>query len=41
MRTIADNKTIDNGSLTDFTAATDEIGGVDYQYVKLVDGAAD
>ena len=32
---------IDNGALTDFTAATDEIGGVDYQYVKLVDGTAD
>jgi len=38
---MADNKTIDNGTLTDFTAATDEIGGVDYQYVKLVDGTAD
>ena len=36
--TMADNKTIDNGALTDFTAATDEVGGVDYQYVKLVDG---
>jgi hypothetical protein len=34
----ADNKTIDNGALSDFTAATDEIGGVDYQRVKLVDG---
>ena len=39
--TISDNKTIDNGGLTDFTAATDEIAGVDYQYVKLVDGTAD
>lgn len=38
---MADNKTIDNGGLTDFTAATDEIAGVDYQYVKLVDGTAD
>ena len=38
---MADNKTIDNGTLTDFTAATDEVGGVDYQYVKLVDGTAD
>ena len=38
---MADNKTIDNGGLTDFTAATDEIGGVDYQYVKLVDGTPD
>ncbi len=37
----ADNKTIDNGGLTDFTAATDEIAGVDYQYVKLVDGTPD
>ena len=37
-REVADNKTIDNGALTDFTAATDEIGGVDYQRVKLVDG---
>jgi hypothetical protein len=36
-----DNKTIDNGTLTDFTAATDEIAGVDYQYVKLVDGTPD
>jgi hypothetical protein len=35
---MADNKTIDNGALSDFTAATDEIGGVDYQRVKLVDG---
>src|SRR4249920_1918975 len=35
---MADNKTIDNGSLSDFIAATDEIGGVDYQRVKLVDG---
>ena len=35
---MADNKTIDNGGLTDFTAATDEIAGVDYQRVKLVDG---
>lgn len=41
VRTTADNKTIDNGTLTDFTAATDEIAGVDYQYVKLVDGTAD
>src|SRR6266542_1468315 len=38
---MADNKTIDNGALTDFTAATDEIAGVDYQYVKLVDGTLD
>jgi hypothetical protein len=35
---IADNKAIDNGSLTDYTAASDEIGGVDYFYVKLADG---
>ena len=41
MSTTADNKLIDNGGLTDFTAATDEIAGVDYQYVKLVDGTAD
>jgi hypothetical protein len=38
VRTTPDNKTIDNGALSDFTAATDEIGGVDYQRVKLVDG---
>jgi hypothetical protein len=35
---MTDNKVIDNGALSDFTAATDEIGGVDYQRVKLVDG---
>jgi hypothetical protein len=39
--TTADNKVIDNGALSDFTAATDEIAGVDYQQVKLVDGTAD
>jgi hypothetical protein len=38
VRTTSDNKVIDNGALSDFTAATDEIGGVDYQRVKLVDG---
>jgi hypothetical protein len=41
VRTTPDNKVIDNGALSDFTAATDEIGGVDYQYVKLVDGTLD
>lgn len=38
---MADHKTIDNGGLADFTAATDEIAGVDYQIVKLADGTAD
>jgi len=40
---MADNKTVDNGALADFTVATDEIGGVDYQRVKMVwgpDGSA-
>jgi hypothetical protein len=35
---MADNKVIDNGALTDFTIRTDEIAGLDYQYVKLADG---
>jgi len=38
---MADNKTIDNGSLADFDIATDEIAGKDYQYVKLVSGTLD
>lgn len=38
---MANNKTIDNGALSDFTAATDEIAGADYQLVKLVNGAED
>ena len=36
---MADNKTVDNGDLTDFVVATDEIGGVDWQYVKLAFGS--
>jgi hypothetical protein len=35
---MADGKLIDNGDQLDFTVATDEIGGRDYQYVKLVYG---
>lgn len=38
---MADNKLVDNGTGTDYTVASDEIGGVDYQRVKLVDGTAD
>ena len=38
---MADDKVIDNGSLSDFTIATDEIAGKDYQYVKLVSGTLD
>jgi hypothetical protein len=32
---MADNVTIDNGALTDFDAATDDVGGKHYQRVKL------
>jgi hypothetical protein len=35
---VADTKTIDNGTLTDFTIATDEIAGTEYQIIKLADG---
>ena len=28
---------VDNGALADYTVATDKVGGVDYQRVKLVD----
>jgi hypothetical protein len=38
VRTTADNVTIDNGSLADFDAATDDVAGKHYQRVKLVDG---
>ena len=43
MVTIPDNVSIDQDGVggTDFTAATDDIGGVHYQKVKLVDGTAD
>ena len=40
---MADNKVVDNGVLADFTVATDDIGGVDYQRVKVTwgpDGSA-
>jgi len=36
---IANNKLIDNGAETDFTIATDEISGIDWQYVKIAYGA--
>jgi hypothetical protein len=32
---VADNPTIDNGDLTDFVVASDDIGGAQHQYVKL------
>ncbi len=32
---MADNVTIDNGALTDFDAATDDVGGKHYQRVKI------
>lgn len=32
---MADNVTVDNGGLTDYTTATDDVGGVQYQKVKL------
>lgn len=35
---MADNVLLDNGSNPDFTAASDDVGGVQYPYVKLVDG---
>jgi hypothetical protein len=38
---MADNVTIDNGGLADFDAATDDVAGKHYQYVKLVDGTLD
>jgi len=38
---MADNVTIDNGANPDFDAATDDIAGKHYQYVKLVDGTPD
>ena len=38
---MADNVTIDNGGLADFDAATDDIGGKHYQYVKLASGTLD
>jgi len=37
---VADNKQI-GGTSVAFTAATDEIAGVDYQFVKIVDGTLD
>lgn len=38
---MADNKTLKDGSNTDFTVATDQIAGVDFQEVKLAFGAKD
>lgn len=38
---MADNVTIDNGDLTDYTPATDEVAGVHFQKVKLIDATAD
>ena len=35
---MADDITIDNGSLADFTVASDEVGTHQYQYVKLAGG---
>lgn len=40
---MSDNKVVDNGVLADFTVATDDVGGVDYQRVKVTwgpDGSA-
>jgi hypothetical protein len=40
---MADNTTVDNGALTDYVVADDEVGGAKYQYVKIaygVDGTA-
>src|SRR6266571_3295393 len=36
---MADNKQVGSGAPT-FTAATDEIAGADYQFIKVVDGTA-
>ena len=36
---MADNTTVDNGSGTDYAVATDDIGGVHYQRVKLALGS--
>lgn len=33
------SRTIDNGSLTDFSLAMDNVGGDDYEYIKLAYGA--
>lgn len=38
---MTDNVTIDNGANPDFDAATDEIAGKHYQFIKLVDGTLD
>lgn len=38
---MADNVTVDNGDLTDYTPATDEVAGVHYQKVKLFDPTTD
>lgn len=38
---MADNVTIDNGSLADFDIAADEIAGIKWQYVKIADGTLD
>lgn len=38
---MANNVTIDNGALTDFIIATDEIASVHYQIIKLAFGADD
>ena len=35
---MADNVTIDNGTLTDFVAASDDVGGVQYPFVKIASG---
>lgn len=36
---MSDDVTVDNGALTDFVVATDDVGSKHYQYVKLVFGA--
>jgi len=36
---MADNVLIDNGVLTDYTVATDDIGGIHYQRLKVTFGA--
>jgi hypothetical protein len=36
---VSDDVTVDNGSLTDFVTATDEVGSRHFQYVKIAHGA--
>lgn len=38
---MTNNVTIDNGVNPDFTIATDDVGGVHYQYIKVAFGADD